>query len=248
MEKIVFHDRKNGSQYGPDGRLTDNWNPDGPFPASEYVKVYFRVETPRYYQPTGLGFATPQDGERFYEEAKNRLEAGGWQIDEHVDAHKGKAHLYIHPQEISGTVRKNEVGETARLLAESRTFSLRWVDLYETVYDFTEEEYRTELAKQKEEIRTAILRAAQTRRRDLYYAADDLAEKMSMRFRKLRVGITDGCGYTTDRTAAEYVEAVMRELSEEGYLVTASDRTGRTLVRTINKTEQKQRKLFVDAA
>lgn len=192
MEKIVFHDNKNGRQYGPDGRLTDNWNPGGPFAENEYVQVYFRVETPSYYQPTGLGFVTPQDRERFYAGAKSRLEAGGWQIDESVDARKGKAHLYLHPQEISGTVLKREVGEIAKLLADESVFSLRWVDLYDTVYDLTNEEYEAELDKRKDEIRKLLLAAGETKRRDLYHTAAAVAESVASRVRLLRVGITDG--------------------------------------------------------
>ena len=247
MEKIVFHDNKNGRQYGPDGRLTDNWNPDGPFPESEYVKVYFRVETPSYYQPTGLGFATPQDRERFHEEVKRCLEAGGWIIEENVDASKGKEHLYIHPQEISGTVLKSEVAATAMLLAENETFSLRWVDLYETVYDFTDDEYGAELEKRKGEIRKLLLTVGATKRRDLYHAAASVTESVVARVRLLRVGITDGCGYRADLTD-RYVAGVMDELAEQGYMVKATGRGGTELIRTINKAEQKQRKLFIDAA
>ena len=61
------------------------------------------------------------------------------------------------------------------------------------------------------------------------------------------MGITDGCGYQADLTD-RYVADVMDELAEQGYMVKTTGRGGTALIRTINKTEQKQRKLFVDAA
>ena len=42
---IKYHDNMNGVQYGEDHMLTDNWNPNMDY-GNEYVRVYFRIDTP----------------------------------------------------------------------------------------------------------------------------------------------------------------------------------------------------------
>lgn len=248
MGKIVFHDNKNGAQYGPDGRLTDNWNPNGGYPEDEYIKVYFRIETPSYYRGTaGVGFDSEKERCAFYGSAAKALAAGGWTVDDTTDAEKGKAHLYIHPQNISGTVLKNDVGAIAELLRVNGVFSLSWVDVYETVYDFDDKEYEARLKESEEKIRGLLLKHGVTKRRDTFHTVDSLTVAVADSVRLLRVGKTDGCGYNVDRVACAYVRSVLTQLVKEGYMIEVRSED-RALVRTINKTEQKQRKLTVDAA
>lgn len=248
MEEITYHDNKNGRQYDSNGHLTDNWNPHAKYAEDEYVRVFFRVETPSYYdyERASLGFKNPDTREAFYKDAAAALSEVGWTVNGMTDAANGKGHLYIHPQEISGSVLKNDVRKIAGCLLKRETFSLRWVDLYETVYDMSDEEYREYLSEKKEDIRKHILTSAVTKRRDLFHLRDEVAERGFGKVQRVRIGVTDEAGSFTDRIAFNYACSVIDELAEEGYLVKAEGRDGRELVRTINKTEQKKLKLYID--
>ena len=52
---------------------------------------------------------------------------------------------------------KNDIKEIAEALEKRESFYLRYVDLYETVYDITDQEYEEILTRKDEEIMTAIL-------------------------------------------------------------------------------------------
>ena len=250
MGKIMFHDNTKGRQYGSDGKLTDNWNPKEKYGENEYVKVYFRVETPSYYDYEGgsLGFKKTDTREAFYKDAAAALGEAGWTVDGMTDATNGKGHLYIHPQEISGSVLKNDVGKIAGCLLKRETFSLRWVDLYETVYDMTDEEYAEYLSGKEEDVRKQVLAVAVTKRRDLFHLKDEVAESAIGKIKLARIGISDHAGVFRDRIAFDFASSVIEGLAAEGYIVTARGKGDRELVRTINKTEQRERKLHIDAA
>ena len=44
---IKYHQYGCGNDYGDDHYLTDNWNPDYDY-GSQYVEVYFNINTPSY--------------------------------------------------------------------------------------------------------------------------------------------------------------------------------------------------------
>ena len=62
--------------------------------------------------------------------------------------------------------------------------------------------------------------------------------------RPRRIGEDDGRYGGTGKTA-NHIVGVIDELIAEGYLATATSRNGSRLIRTINRTEQKQKKLYV---
>ena len=61
---ILYHQYKKGHDYGPDHKLTNNWEPDAEY-GDEYVKVYFYTDTPTYSQN---GFETAEDKIARFEE------------------------------------------------------------------------------------------------------------------------------------------------------------------------------------
>lgn len=237
---IKYHQNGIGNEYGADHQLTNNWDPDLDY-GSEYVNVYFRMETKGYGCPS-FSF-TEEDRKVFDSELSEVFTSLGWKCEE--NAHngscatwtKGKQHLYLHPQNFSGEVLKNEIKQIAEALERRNTFYLRWVDLYETVYDMTYEEYESALSQRDGEIKKAILENCKTTRTSKFYYACDVIRGFSDRFGIKQIGKEKCSGIVI-----LHIRKIIEKLIAEGYLAAARDNE---LIRTINKTEQKQRKLFV---
>ena len=237
---IKYHQNGTGNEYGADHQLINNWNPDEDY-GNEYVNVFFRMETKGYEYPS-FSF-TKEDRKAFDAELLEAFTSLGWECKEEAYNGscstwiKGKQHLYLHPQNFSGEVLKNEVKQIAEALEKRNTFYLRWVDLYETVYDMTDEEYEISLSRKDEEIRKAILESCKTTRTSKFYYTSDVIRNLSNKYGLKQIGKEKYSGI-----AIKHITKVVCELIAEGYLVSARDNE---LIRTINKTEQKQRKLFV---
>lgn len=237
---IKYHQNGTGNEYGVDHQLTNNWNPDEDY-GNEYVNVYFRMETKGYEYPS-FSF-TEEDRKAFDLEVTEVFTSLGWKCEEKAYGgscatwHKGKQHLYLHPQNFSGEVLKNEVKQIAQALGKRNTFYLRWVDLYETVYDMTDQEYESALFQKDEEIKNATLEKCKTTRTSKFYYTSDVIRRFCDKYGLKQIGKEKYSGI-----AIKYITKVVCELIAEGYLISARDNE---LIRTINKTEQKQRKLFV---
>lgn len=243
---IKYHQNGVGNEYGVDHQLTNNWNPDKDY-GSEYVNVYFRMETKGYGYPS-FSF-TDEDRKAHNTELEEVFTSLGWKCEEEAYSGscstwtKGKQHLYLHPQDFSGEVLKNEIKQIAEALEKHNTFYLRWVDLYETVYDMTDQEYEEILSAKDEDIKKSLLENCRTTRISKYYYAFDVARGLANKFRLSRIGDNDGKNYGTGQTI-NHILSVAQCLIDEGYLVSAV-KNDILLIRTINKTEQKQRKLFI---
>lgn len=243
---IKYHQNGIGNEYGADHQLTNNWNPDEDY-GNEYIKVYFRMET-KGYSYSSFSF-TEEDRKAFDSELAEVFTSLGWKCEEEAYSgscatwYKGKQHLYLHPQDFSGEVLKNEVKQIAEALEKRNSFYLRWVDLYKTVYDMTDQEYEKFLFQKDEDIKKSVLESSKTTRRSKYFYAFDIARWLANKFRLSRIGDNDGRNYGTGQTINHILE-VIQTLIKEGYLVSAV-KNDTLLIRTINKTEQKQRKLFV---
>lgn len=243
---IKYHQNGIGNEYGADHQLTNNWNPDIDY-ENEYVNICFRMETKGYNYPS-FRF-TEEDRKAFDSELAEVFTSLGWKCEEEAYSgscatwYKGKQHLYLHPQDFSGEVLKNEVKQIAEALEKRNSFYLRWVDLYETVYDMTDQEYEKFLFQKDEDIKKSVLESSKTTRRSKYFYAFDIARGLANKFRLSRIGDNDGRNYGTGQTINHILE-VIQTLIKEGYLVSAV-KNDTLLIRTINKTEQKQRKLFV---
>lgn len=237
---IKYHQYGIGNEYGADHQLTNNWDPYLDY-GSEYVNVYFRMETKGYDYPSFC--FTEEDRKAFNSELAEVFNSLGWDCEENAHSGscatwtKGKQHLYLHPQNFSGEVLKNEIKQIAEALEGRNTFYLRWVDLYETVYDMTNEEYESALSQKDEEIKKAILKNCKTTRTSKFYYACDVIRGFSDRFGIKQIGKKKCSGIVI-----LHIRKIIETLITEGYLVSVR---GGELIRTINKTEQKQRKLFV---
>lgn len=244
---IKYHDNINGIQYGADHKLTDNWNPNGDYKDSEYCKVYFRIECPAYMQGEyPCNFDDDKDRVSFRKEVRAILENLGWYFssDYSCEPAKGKSHLYIHPQNISGEMLKKEVRQLAEAFENNQTFYLRWVDIYDTVFDITDEEYNTYLETKKEEIINLVLKSSVTKRTNKYFYIYNVAKFVADKIRLIRIGDNDGRNYGVGYTA-KYIIEVIDRLVKDGYLIKA-EQNNNVYIRTINKTEQKQKKLYIN--
>ncbi len=241
---IKYHQNGIGNEYGADYTLTNNWNPDCDY-GNEYVNVYFRMETKGYNYPSFC--FTEEDEKAFDTELVKVFTALGWKCEE--EAHsgscatwtKGKQHLYLHPQDFSGEVLKNEVKQIAEALEKNNSFYLRWVDLYDTVYDISDSDYEKYLDGKKEEIRKKLFENSATTRTTKYYAVFDVVRHIAGMVRLNRLGLNDGRNYGSGQTI-DYILKVAKEMITEGYLK-CFEKNGQKYIRSLNKTEQKRSKL-----
>ena len=238
---IKYHQYGIGNEYGEDHTLTNNWNPDIDY-RNEYVRVYFRIDTPSYHYERG--FSSTEDRDSWDTEASNLISSFGIMEDSGYKVDNGKekcAYLYAHPQNISGVVLKNDVQKIAEAISNMKLSSIRWVDLYETVYVISDNEYQEYLDGRKDEIRKALFEKSATTRATKYYAAFDVARNIAGMVRLNRLGLNDGKNYGSGQTI-EYILSVADEMIAEGYLKYFEE-DGFKYIRSLNKTEQKKSKL-----
>ena len=242
MTKIKYHQNGIGNEYGVDGKLTDNWNPDCDY-GNEYVKVYFRIDTPSYHYSNG--FDTEDNRNKWNIEASGLikslgiLEDCGYEVEHSKDK---QAYLYAHPQNISGVVLKNDVRKISEAISNMKLSSIRWVDLYETVYVISDSEYEEYLDGKQDEIRKALFEKSSTTRTTKYYSAFDVARHIAGLVKLNRLGLNDGKNYSGGQTV-DYVLKMADKMIEEGYLKCFVDGDIK-YIRSLNKTEQKKMKLF----
>ena len=234
---MKFHDNTIRPEYGADGALLDNWNPDGPFPENSYINVHFRIDANGFDYNGHFNNAIEQAA--FNQEVKAILNRFGIMEDCGYSAERAgkmKEWLYIHPQDISGVVRKQAVKAIADALESCKTCSLRWVDVYEEVFDMTEEAFIQRLEEQKQAIKADLMRLYETKRSNLYIVPsyfsgpEKTLEKKYHIFRHRCQGYQDGPCYS-------FICQVREEMVGEGLLVTAQTKGG-TGYRTVKQAKK----------
>lgn len=240
---IKYHQNRIGNEYGADRKLTDNWNPSTDY-GNEYTKVYIRINVSNYDCAAGF-FNSEADREKFYTEASNIIKSFGILEDcgYSVEHSKEKqAYLYVHPQNISGVIRKNDVKKVTEAFDNMENVSVRWVDLYATVYVMTDAEYNEYLTTKKADIRKMLFEHLKTTRTNKYISQYDISHYLADKIRLYRLGLDDGkhggAGQTID-----YINNCIAEMVAEGFLKRFDNDNG-IYVRSINKTEQKAFKCF----
>lgn len=128
---IKYHQYGCGNDYGDDHYLTDNWNPDYDY-GSQYVEVYFNINTPSYMHAkdsSAFGFASDETRDEWYAAASkviasfDILEDSGYNVENSAEK---RAYLYPHPQQISGVILKNDVRKVAEAIECMSLSSIRW--------------------------------------------------------------------------------------------------------------------------
>ena len=239
---IKYHQWGTGNEYGANFELTDNWNPNADY-GNEYVSVYFRIDTP-LYDDCICDFKSDEDSEKWHAETSELIKSFGIMDGSRYDIERSKekqAYLYAHPQNISGVIRKNDVKRIAEAISKMELSSIWSVDLYETVYVISDNEYEEYLNGRRDEIRKELFVESATPRITKYYNAFDVARSLADKFRLNRLGINDGKNYGSGQTI-KYILNVADEMIEEG-LLKSFEQNGEKYIRSLNKTEQKQMKV-----
>ena len=239
---IKYHQWGTGNEYGANFELTDNWNPNADY-GNEYVSVYFRIDTP-LYDDCICDFKSDEDSEKWHAETSELIKSFGVMDGSIYDITRSKekcAYLYAHPQNISGVIRKNDVKRIAEAISKMELSSIWSVDLYETVYVISDNEYEEYLNGRRDEIRKVLFEESATTRTTKYYNIFDVARSLADKFRLNRLGINDGKNYGSGQTI-DYILNVADEMIEEG-LLKSFEQNGEKYIRSLNKTEQKQMKV-----
>lgn len=248
---ITYIDNNRPFCYQPNS-VSALWDTDADYPEGDFSRVFFRIQAADY-EPY-RGFATDAEYKVFETEAVGILaEFGYTETTIKVCSAAcptlfcGKAHLYVHPMNISGEVQKRDIVKIAEALNSANGFSCYTVDVYDTVYNMDDAEYTAYLERNRQKIEEILLQAAQTKRRNLYKDAGELVRYAASRIAIRRLGKKWEAELGWYGFTANFCNNVMRTLIDTGYLVSAR-KDDKFLIRTINKTEQRQRHLVIPSA
>ena len=244
---IKYHDNNINPQYGKDGKLLDNWDANKNYADNEYCHVMFRIDTPSYRSRQGIGFQNKEDDLAFYSEVFEVMSKIGWirkkekygLSETHII--KGKCELHIHPDELTGDVKKSDVKIIAEILENNNLFTIRWVDIYKNCFDITKEEQKQQLKTKKSEIRKMIFQSCKTPRRNKFCYATDILSKIGNKFELEKLGGHFRSYYCYPETL-EYMIEIAEELAGNGYIELWNNE-GNLYIRSLNKTELKNLKL-----
>ena len=189
----------------------------------EYKKVYFRIRS-RYQ--FNSGWTCERDAAGFREESRHLFQNAGWQLHPGRSSisdtvTKGLQELYLHPMNFSGVIQLDEIFGIQEFLKKADSFHCYSVDCYERYWELTDEEYRTQLERQREEIIRTILERCRTKRKNLYITGSfvmNVAQKFSVH------RLCDKGG--RKNLANRFVEELVEQLIREGRLVTAKNPNG----------------------
>lgn len=240
MEGIKYHEyRKGKNDYGADHYLTDNWNPDVDYD-NEYVNVYFNIDSDGFDSMCG-SFTDNTKHDIWTVESDKIIAEFGYINGTEYDTQKSenKAHLYPHPSQFSGVIPKNDVKRVAERITQSKFIKLRWVDLHETVYIISDNEYEEYLHSISEQIQEALFKFCGTARVNLFYNSYDVAHSLAGRFRLRRLGVNDG-RHGDEGQTIDYIVKVINKMIDNGLLV-PMEKSGIKYVRSLNKTEQRKK-------
>lgn len=212
---------------------------------NEYANVHFRIDAKHYKYPFTEYEGYDEDVEAYNNEVASIFNSIGWKIKE--DKYNigcetrvnGEENLYIHPQDFSGIVLKNNIKNVYEALENAATFELRHVNIYETHYIMDDAEYKKKLDLVKDNIKEELINMFVTKRKNLYvneYSIKDIVNKFIIN----RVGVKEDInhrGFTH-----EYMVNILNELVELGYIL-KNIINNTSCYRTINKAEQKKLKV-----
>ena len=187
-----------------------------------YRKVYFRIHTKGY----SSGWSSDTDRSAFKEESRQLFQELGWTIKL---GHNGGCDvvtkdwqdLYLHPTSFSGVLEDATIPLLQEHLSKAQTFQCYAVDCYEEYLELSDEEYRSILESQRDEITVFILKQYQTNRTNRYIT-DPVAEYIAESFEICRLCDKDRRNSVGKRFATELVA----QLLQEGRLVAAETDNG----------------------
>ena len=188
-----------------------------------YKNVHFRLNS---------GYMTEHENrDAFFNNITSLFSSAGWDVkkDDRIgrcpEVFKGKNRLYIHPQSASGEVAEGIIPEVEDILSKGVAFKHYHTDVYETLYDMTDEEYRSWLESKKEFIKQDLLSAFITKRKNLYISnTGAVVEKVKEKYHIPRLS-KHLCRSSSDIEWG-YVATVLEELKVSGAFETAQTKHG----------------------
>jgi len=216
-----------------------------------YRNVYFRINAPSYYKSNyGVGFENQQERDNFYNHVTELFLNDGWILKEQRTSNscptvtKDKQELYLHPQSFSGVTLEENIKYIEGLLADNNLFEYRSTDIYEQVFDLTDEEYINTLKTKQDEIKNDILEQFGTKRKNLYYTNPySILDRVLKRYRVPRLTHYVGV-YTSSDIDYKFFCELFEELIKQNKIVTSKCKNG-TGYRAINEAEQKKLSSFI---
>lgn len=240
MAQILYHEwGKDPNEYGENHTLTNNWNADADY-GNECVSVYFNIETVGY-NCINKGFYDNNARNIWIAEAEKIIAKFNFINGTEYDTRqtKNKFYLYPHPQQFSGVISKNDVKCVAERIEQSEVFKVRWVDLRDTVYIISDEEYEDYLCEKEEYIQDELFKRCGTTRTNMFYSVDDIARSVANKFRLRRLGYNDGRNGGDGQTS-DHIKKVIDKMIELDLLI-VKERYGDKFIRSLNKTEQRKK-------
>jgi hypothetical protein len=165
----------------------------------------------------------------FHNELNQLFINAGWEIKENrsscPEAWKGKNNLYLHPMNASGVVQEDLIPEVEKILSTGKTFEHYHTDVYDIIYDMTDEEYTDRLNCQKDDIRRDLLEAFKTKRCNLYIT--NTGGVISNVKQKYYIKRLSRCMVQSSNDIEwAYVANLFNEMVDEGCFVTANTKSG----------------------
>lgn len=201
-----------------------------------YKQIYFRINTPSYYpkNQSWVGFNNQEDSQQFHNTALNLFLNDGWKLKE--DGYKGagscdrimkdKQELYLHPQSFSGVVLEENIPYIEQLINNSNVFKYERTDIYEDVFDITDEEYLSILESKKQYIEQDILETYKTKRSNLYITDTwSCLNRVLDKYRIKRLSHYIGVISSSNKDV-QYIYEVFEKLVEQGEIIIASTKHG----------------------
>lgn len=188
-----------------------------------YRNVYFRLNS---------GYMTEHENTKaFFEDITKQFVSAGWEVEKEKyscscpTVRKDKNRLYLHPQSASGEVTEEIIPEVENILGKGTAFKYYKTDIYEVLYDMTDDEYRSVLDSKKETIKSDLLEAFTTKRKNLFVAdTSAVVMKVKERYHIPRLG--SHLGRSSSDIEWGYVGDVLQELIDAGAFETAETKYG----------------------
>ena len=219
---------------------------------TKFKKVYFRINTPSYYKNKhGVGFENQESGDQFKEQITKLFLNDGWKIEDKKYSTsnscntviKDKQSLYLHPQSLSGVILEKNILYIENLLSNSDLFKFERVDIYEDIYDLSDNDYLELLKSNQSEIEKEILEAYKTKRKNLYIT--DTWNPLQNILKNYKVErLKKYMGISSSDIDYKFMNELFESLAIQNKIVSAECKNGLGY-RTINKAEQKELKIVI---
>lgn len=203
-----------------------------------YHHVYFRLNA-GYKWGEGM---SPDKTDKFFDEITKLFLKSGWTVKEARYSGScptvalGKSYLYLHPMDASGPVDDDLRDQIAQILLCGTTFTLGDVDVYEEIFDVSDNDYYDYLDANAFEIMDQLKAGFTTKRKDQYILFPSaIIERVKEKYHIPRL-VGGFLGRSSSDVEWKYVAKLFEDMVEHGEFVVV-EKDGRKYYRTKKKGE-----------